>query len=311
MGSVYRRHRFVAILLAAAALTAAAPAIAQPPVLEVTERLDFEDPESWAMAWFGSLAQLTGFGVPEARAAGSLELALEGGWVPTLSEDQRRVGFGGLKVEDLNRTAVIGRPRLSVGLGGGWSATLGWVPPVEVDGVEPDLFALSLDRPLWRRGSWRGGLRLHGQAGTIEGAITCNAADAAAGDDPRRNPFGCRQPSDDEMTIRSYGLELSAGYRLAGSTEPYLAASVQRFDNRFQVDALVFAIRDRTRQLAEGTTWSLTAGAVQPLGERGRVAVEVYYSPLEVRRLDAGLEPRPDEVDELLNVRILASWRLR
>ncbi|MGH9390945.1 MAG: hypothetical protein ACRD1Z_15115, partial [Vicinamibacteria bacterium] len=90
-------------------------ALAQP-LIEATEKLEFDAPESWAMKYYASLALLTGMGVPEAMGAGKIDVGFEGGFVPQLNEDQRRVGFGGVKVEDLNRTPFFGRVRGRIGL---------------------------------------------------------------------------------------------------------------------------------------------------------------------------------------------------
>lgn len=304
----------LAPILAALAVSAllAVPPVAAQAVIDVTDELHFDEPEAWAMAWFGSVTMLTGFGVPERLDPGAVVLGFEGGWVPSLSEEERRVGFGGTKVEDLNRTSVIGRPRLTVGLPGGFSLTGAWLPPVEIDDVEPNIVSLALGRELAARERWRAGFRLYGQAGTVEGAITCTPEDAAGGDDLLLNPFGCEGPSNDEMTIRYYGLELSAAYRTAGGTEPYLAAAVNRFDNEFQVRATTFGLLDRTLLLSEGSTWSLAAGAVRPVGRAGRVAGELFYTPLDVRRLTGtGFELGPAENDALFNARVLFSWQLR
>lgn len=300
-----------AVVVLALAAGAAPPAAAQVVISPRTD-LELEDPEAWAMAWFGSVTLLTGFGVPEPLDPGSLELGLEAGWVPSLSEEERRVGFGGTKVEDLNRTDAIARPRLSVGLPGGFILTGAWLPPVEIDDVESNLFSLALGRRLYAGPAWRAGLRLYGQTGTVEGAITCTAQDAAGGDDPVLNPFGCEAPSNDEMTLTYYGVELSAGYRTARGTEPYLAAAINRFDNEFQVDAFTSGLHDRSLLLSEGTTWSVAAGATHPVGERGRLAGELFYSPLDVRRLSDDFSERlPEETDELFNARLLLSWRFR
>ncbi len=301
----------LAVFAAFAVLAGAVPPAAAQEVFAPRTELDFEEPEAWAMAWFGSITLLTGFGVPEPLDPWALEVGLELGWVPSLSEDQRRVGFGGTKVEDLNRTDAIARPRLSVGLPGGFTLTGAWLPPVEIDDVESNLVSLALGRQIYAGPSWRAGLRLYGQTGTVEGPITCTAEDAAGGDDPEANPFGCEAPSDDEMTLTYYGLELTAAYRTAGGLEPYLAAAVNRFDNEFQVDAMTFGFHDRSLLLSEGTTWSVAAGAAHPLGEHGRLAGELFYSPLDVRRLDEDFQPLPEETDELFNARLLLSWRFR
>ena len=52
------------------------------PVVEETENLEFDAPESWAMKYYASLAILTGMGVPEAMGAGKIDLGFEGGFVP-------------------------------------------------------------------------------------------------------------------------------------------------------------------------------------------------------------------------------------
>ncbi|MEE8278611.1 MAG: hypothetical protein V3R89_07825, partial [Thermoanaerobaculia bacterium] len=62
-------------------------------VLDITEDLDFDRPESWAMKYFTSVTLFTGMGVPRRMEPGSVEVGLEAGWVPTLSDRERTVGF--------------------------------------------------------------------------------------------------------------------------------------------------------------------------------------------------------------------------
>ena len=86
-------------------LTFLASTASTQPLVEATEEIDFDAPESWAMKYFASLALFTGMGVPEAMGPGKISIGFEGGIVPQLSEEQRRVGFDGAKVEDLNKRA--------------------------------------------------------------------------------------------------------------------------------------------------------------------------------------------------------------
>jgi hypothetical protein len=85
---------------------------------------------------------LAGLSVPHARGYGAVEVGFELGGIPSLNERQRTVGFDGTKVEDLNRTPVFGRLRLLVGLPAGFSAEVGWVPPIEIDGSTSNLLDL-------------------------------------------------------------------------------------------------------------------------------------------------------------------------
>ena len=300
-------RRLAPLAVVAAVLAVAATASGQD-FIAPHEELAFDRPEAWSLNYFASVSLLTGFGTPKARRPGELEAAIELGWVPHLDAEQRTVGFGGLKEEDLNQTPVFIRPRLAVGLPADFSLTVAYVPPVRAFGVKSNLLALSLDRPLWTGERWTLGTRLYGQTGTAEGAFTCTEEDAAGGDDLELNPFGCEAASADQATLRYAGLELSASYRLEGlgGLTPHLAAALNYFDNRFQVNARTFGFRDRTLLLADGSTYSLAAGLTYPWHDRSGLGVELFYSPLEVTRRN-----RPRDTDPLFNLRLLLSHRFR
>lgn len=294
----------VALLALLALLAAFAPPAAGQVVIRDDEDLAMDRPEAWAMGYFTSTSLLTGFGVPEAVEPGSLEVDLEVGWIPELDEEERRVGFIGTKVEDVNKAPVLARLRGTVGLPGGFSATVGYTPPVEVfDGLEAHLVAASLNRPLARGRTWRLGGRVFGQWGLIEADITC--PEEAVGADPRESFIRCDAPSADEMTMRYLGAELSAAREAGGAWVPYASVAAQHLDMEFQVDALYNGLADRSRLTADGWTWSATAGVGYRRPGGMRLAAEVFYTPLEVDRGDG------TETDPLLNLRALVTYRLR
>lgn len=288
-----------------ASLLAAAGAGAQP-VIRDDEELAFDRPEAWAMKYFTSTTLLGGFGPPRAREPGSVELGLELGWIPELDREERRVGFRGSKVEDLNKAPVLARPRAVIGLPGGFGLTLAYVPPVEVFDLEAELYGAALGRPLLQRGDWRLGARLFAQTGTVTSDITC-PGELATIDDPEIDPLGCEEPSRDEITMRYSGLELSAAHDDGGPWVPHLTAAGNWLDMEFQVDALTNGLRDRTRLTADGFTWSAAAGVRYRHRSRATLALEAFYTPLEVVR--PGAEHRSN--DPLLHLRALLSWRLR
>jgi hypothetical protein len=306
--SVTRHLRPAAALAVLAALLAAGAAGAQIR-LDGEEDLDFDRPEAWAMKWFSSLVVMTSLGGPPELQPGGWELAFEGGWVPHLSKEERTVGFIGNKEEDLNRTPVFGRIRLSAGLPARFTLTAGWVPPVEIDGATPHLLALSLGRPLYEGRSFRLDGSVTAQGGSFEGDFTCPEDAVRAGDDPVRNPFNCLEPSDDEMTVRAAGLELAGSWRLAGAPRwsPYASLAGHWFDNEFRVGARYGTIDDHTVLRSDGTTIAATAGLGYQAGERTRLAAELFYSPLDVVR-DPG---QGSENDALFNARVLLGYRLR
>ncbi|HVS64714.1 MAG TPA: hypothetical protein VMT85_14560 [Thermoanaerobaculia bacterium] len=291
------------------------PAAAQVQVIDPIEDLDFDDPESWAMKYFSSASLMTSLGPVQDRVAGELELGLEALSVPDLSEDQRTVGFGGNKEEDLNRSPAFGRIRLAVGLGGRFSLTAGWMPPVEVDGVEANLVSLAIERPIVSGQRWSLGWRLYGQTGTAEGDLVCTREDAASPPGSPGNRFGCQEPSNDEVTLEHYGAELVAAVTLNDTFRLHFGAGAVEHDLEFQIDAFTFDFQDRTLLLAAGSTVTATAGATLRVSGRLSLAAEVFYSPLD-RRRRRGM-PIEDPAllrvidDELLNLRGMLRYRLR
>jgi len=300
--------RSVLALGMALAVASAAPARAQSVVSEA-ETLDFDRPESWGMKYYASLALLTSMGVKEKRAAGSVDLGFEGSYVPQMSDEQRRIGFNGTKLEDVNKTSFFGRIRGSVGLGKGLALELGYTPPIEVGGAKPNILALGLARPFDLSRTWRLGVRGYGQIGTIEGDITCSADEVAAGDDVQQNPFQCVEPSEDESRQKVIGLELVAGYDGDSRFKPYVGLGLSYMDLEFQVNALYSdgLVEDHNLQLTSGTTVSATAGLTFEANARWRVTAELFYAWLRVTR-----PPSTTSGNEgFFNGRVFVSYRIR
>jgi hypothetical protein len=279
------------------------------PVVEFEEELDFSRPEAWAMKYFGSMNLLTGFGAPRAIRPGAIDLGLEIDWVPSLSDAERTVGFEGTKMEDLNKTSVFLRPWVVFGLPRDFSLTLTYVPPINAFGVKPHLFGAAIGKPVYQADRWRIGLRGYGQFGTIEGDFTCDEDTVAAGSDPIRNPFDCKEVSEDKYTLGSLGVEASAAWQAdsSGKLEPHVGLAVNYMDADFQVNARYAGLIDRTLLLADGFTVSFTAGVTFAITDRFSVSGDVFYSPLDVVRPPS----TTSQNDGLFNVRSLITYRIR
>src|SRR5436305_12830375 len=108
-------------------------------------------------------------GAPRSRPLGSVEAGFELDWLPALSDKERTVGLNGNSPLDTNRCPIFFRPRVTVGLPWRFALSVSYLPPIEVCGVTPHIFAFALERPLYEHLSWRVGVRAYGQIGEIAG----------------------------------------------------------------------------------------------------------------------------------------------
>lgn len=283
-------------------VTLAAPGSAQ--------EIDFDRTEAWAMKYFHAIAQMSGFGPPsEGVDPGAISLGFEGGWVPRLSSAEQMVGFGGTQALDLNKTSVFGRLRVDVALPWELSATLGYVPPVELGGAEPNIVSLALGREVWAGERVRIGVRATVLTGEVEGDFTCPEDTVAAGDDPDANPLGCEEPSSDRLRFDALGLEGGIGFTPWSPEAPeiFVTATASRMDPRFQVDARYSGIIDRNVQETEGTLLTFTAGLRDGFADRWAWAAEAVYAPLTIRRPPE----RREENEDLFTARALLTYAWR
>ena len=275
-------------------------------LLDSTEQLAWDRPEAWAMKYFTAVSMMGGYAASEELDRGAISIGFEAGWVPSLSEDERRVGFIGSKVEDLNRTSGFGRVRAGFGLPASWFLTLGYVPPVEIDGVTPEVFDLAVGRVVVSKPSWTLSARLTSQIGTLTGDLTC-PANIVGSPDTSINPEDCLEPSNDEVRLDYVGIEWTYSRTRSERWRPYVAASANYLDLEFQVRARYSRFLDRGRLQADGWTHTLAVGTRYQTQNRVALAGEIFYAPLDVVR-DA---TRGAQNDGLVTGRLLIEYRVR
>ncbi|MBI1732895.1 MAG: hypothetical protein HYR49_09030 [Gammaproteobacteria bacterium] len=287
---------------------AGAPIAAQE-VIDNSEHLESDRPESWAMNYFTSVTLLSGLSVPRSREPWSVEAAAEFGWIPQLSLRKRTVGFNGTKEEALNHSTIFARPRLTVGLPWRAALTLSYVPPLKIAGVRPHLFAFALEHPLYEREPLTLGARFYGQVGRARGAITCSEEVAGHPPGSLKNPFGCDEASYDKAIQRYLGIELSAAWRLErlGGLSPWIAVAGNYLDTEAHVRALTFGIPDRSVLDSETWTFSASGGVSYPLSPGLSISVGAFYSPLAVVRPPY----MSTDNDALFNLRALISYEFQ
>jgi hypothetical protein len=274
--------------------------------------ISFERPEAWGLKYFISTSLLSGLQPPElseAHKVGSISVGMEVDWIPALDAGQRRIGFYGKKIEDLNKAPILVRPVVRIGLPWKFTAVAAAPPPFEVFGVTSHLLAFGLERPILERKQWTLSWRGYGQVGSVKGAFTCPQSALGFPRGSPENPSGCVAESADVASLRYAGNEFQFAYRPRRMPRlvPHAAVGGNFIDGAFDTHAPLQIGLDRTREWTRGGTFSTSGGVSYLLTSRASFTVDMFYSPLWVERSKGA--PRTN--DGLFNVRAFLNYTFR
>lgn len=272
------------------------------------EAVAFDSPEGWAMAYMIASSLNLGTAPPRATRPAQWRLSGEVGSIPTLSEEQQKVGFGGFKNEDLNKSPVFGRLRASVGIIWDITAEIAYTPPINIDGAQPTgLWGAALSRPLINRDHWGVGVRVFAQQGQVRADVTCSAEVAQAPTFTADNPFGCIAPSKDRLTLDHHGAEVMLSIDQGPfGVEPWVGLAVARMTPTVQVDARLQSGLERYTLRSQGTTKTLSFGLGYSINTQWRAHVASSYTPLDAKRPTNNTAGR----DDFWNLRFGLTWTL-
>lgn len=285
----------------------AANLVAAQPVVGDHEALANDRPEAWALRYLGGTTLFTSFGEgTDPTGSARWTLAMDLGHVPRLSDRQRRVGFNGTKLENLNKSPLFGRVRAGYAWAPGWTAEVAYTPPLTIDGAKArNLWAIAVGGRWWQQGPWSLGSRLFAQTGSVRGDFTC-AAELANVTDPALNPYGCEAASRDTIHLRYAGADLTLAWT-STDWQAHLGAGAIRTNFHVQVDALTDGVRDRSRRESKGALGYVALGMRWRLDPAWSVASEVLHVPLHVRR--APTYARESDALTSLRVQVRRVWR--
>jgi hypothetical protein len=179
---------------------------------------------------------------------------------------------------------VFPRPRVAVGLPGGFLIEGSYLPPIKVADAEPNLWSVALSYP-WRvqgnvdQGSMTVLLRGHGTIGRVRGAITC-PEDKLQRDDPAGACYGSLQ-SWDTYKPHMYGGEI--GLVKEGAAErwgAYALTGMTLLRPRFQVGFLYAGgAYDNTKIEVDMSRLAVGGGGWYRVGVTAALTAEVYSVP--------------------------------
>ena len=236
---------------------------------------------------FGHFAVPLAFGpaaAPMRPAPWSITVGLEGSYLPKPSDEiaTPTVCRPGKGPENTDFGPVLPRPRVSLGLPGGFLFEAGWIPPLtRIKGAKANLVSVALGR-VFQLGSGGMvlGLRAQVTAGVIHAPIVCN--DEAL-QDPVSECFNGTK-SDDTYKPNTFGLDGSLGWSLGGGRlRPFLGGGYSLLHPRFQVHFKnQFGQLDQRKVEVDLNRGVLFAGASWFPSPRFSLTGEIYSAPTDL-----------------------------
>lgn len=178
------------------------------------------------------------------------------------------------KGQNTQLSRVLPRPRVAVGLPGGVTAEVSYLPPVTVAEASASLFGVALRYGMPMTRSIDAMVRAHGTIGYVDGPVTC--ARSALQPDPTRPCFGT-EPSNDRYAPNVYGAELIIGTQMTPRLSASLGAGASHLRPRFRVGFRNgFRLLDDTRVEQNFTRVTGMASLAASVTERVHVGAQVY-----------------------------------
>jgi hypothetical protein len=259
-------------------------------------RPDDDQREAKLLAFYTGPLTFSPSGNVSALGLGQFRLGFDATYIPEPSAEISRPErcYASNKSEDTRLSPIFPRPRLALGLGGGWVVEGSYLPPITVFDATPNLASVALSR-ITSIGPAGLLLRAHATFGTVEGAITCSE-DALQLNDVAEPCYGSVK-SEDSYRPNMIGGEAAITFVLGSRTTGYAGAGYSSLKPRFQVgfqDGRPGVEYDDTKIEVDLNRVALFGGATFQISPMICFSAELYSVP-----------------EDVTTVRVGASYRLR
>jgi hypothetical protein len=257
-------------------------------------RVGKETNEAKLLAYYAVPLAFSPSGLLERMRPGSVRAAFELTYIPKPADELRHTSICFKpKRENSQLSPVVPRPRLAVGLPGGFFVEGAYLPPITVADATPNMASVAVG-VVRRLGSAIGlALRVHTTFGNVKGPITC-PNDALQLSDPDAACYGTAK-SRDTYRPNILGVEAALTWITQGRFAGYAGAGYARLQPRFQVGFQPSnAPFDSTRVVVNLTRVSVMLGGRLRYSRALDVTGEVYSVPKDMTtvRLGAALHIR-------------------
>jgi hypothetical protein len=278
-------------LLASAFLLGASALAAQTPTCEPSTSSN----EAKLLAFFATPIAFSPGGTVAPLSPWQIRIGFEASYVPSPSKEiqQPEACYGIKKTENTNLSPVFPRPRVTIGLPGGFSVEGSYLPPIKVADAEPNLGSVAVSRPVRLSGNQEQGsmwllLRGHGTFGHVRGSITCPEKNLQQ-QDPNAACYGTEKSSD-TYKPNMFGVETGLAKESAGDRwGAYVTTGVTWLRPRFQVGfQYTNGAFDDTKISVDMTRFAVGAGSWYRVGTSAAVTAELYSVPADATTFRLG-----------------------
>ena len=272
-----------------------------------SEEVALDSPEGWGMSYMSAASLNLSDSFPTTMAFGEIVLTGELSNIPKLNREQQKIGFGGLKYEELNKSPVFGRGKLKVGFY--WDSVLevSYTPPLELKGAKPkNLWGIALSKQFINNDKLNLGLRYYNLSGKAVADVTCSQKTVNQPLYTAGNPSGCISTSKDKIDLGHQGFEIIlASKNPVFNFSPWVSFATTKIDSSVRIDAQLELSREIAYVSTEGTLSTLNFGLNYPLSDKWVLNLGTSYTPLDANR------PTPaGGDDDFWNIKLGLSWNL-
>jgi len=233
---------------------------------------------------YDSLCTKPGQSPPHSVNSRDISISAELSSIPRLTKEQQRIGFGGFKDEDLNKSPVFGRLRANIGLPN-LDAEISWTPPLQINDSKPDhLWGAALSKPLMNNEKISIGLRLFLLRGGVTASVTCSADTIKFAPYTLENTAGCVGLSGDKLQMDHEGVEVFVSFNNSSAILPWISLASSNIDNSVKIDAPLEVGRERATIYSSGSIQTFSFGFNYDISENWRFNASSSYTPLDVQR---------------------------
>ena len=273
-----------------------------------SEEVSFSSPEGWGMSYMSAASLNLSDSFPTTLDLGELVITGEISTIPKLNREQQKIGFGGLKYEDLNKSPLFGRGKLKIGFYWDSVLELSYTPPLEIKGAKPNnLWGIALAKPIISNDSVNLGIRYYRLSGNAVADVTCSKNTVNQPLYTAGNPSGCISVSKDRIDLGHQGFEiLLTRNHINEKFKPYISLASTKIDSSVKIDAQLELSREIAFVQTSGTINTLSFGLNYKISDNWQFNLGTSYTPLDVNR------PSPaGGDDDFWNLKLGFSWNPR